>query len=94
MIRIYGELDSFLEQRPCVQAIPSLSERTGNRKLHFTALQRLNHCSRRAPVDLEMDTRVGSKELGERRNQKRNVDAVGNGDVERRDVTALHGLGQ
>ena len=42
----------------------------------------------------EMHTGIGPEKLRKRRNQQRYVDAVGDGDVEGADVTALHSLGE
>ncbi|RWB73357.1 MAG: hypothetical protein EOQ50_16780 [Mesorhizobium sp.] len=62
-------------------------------KLHFASFQHLYRGRRGAAVDLEMHTRIGSKEFGESRNQRSNIDTFGDRDVVWHNITALNGLG-
>jgi len=94
MIGIHDEFYTLLEERPGVQPIPGLPQRTGDGQLDLTVLEGIDDSGRRTSVDLEMNSRVGAEKLRERRNQQRDVDTVGDGDVERRHVAALHRLGQ
>src|SRR5262245_49928298 len=67
----------LLVQRPAVEALPAIAKRSGNGNLGISGLERPDDIGGVAAQEFQLEPRKGSHELGQRRNEQLEADAVG-----------------